>query len=330
MRIRYRFPVQGMFRLSVPRSSADGDAIVQAELTERGTMTGLVVTFPFPDWKDYEESEPIKRADGVFVLNVPDYPRLADAERIAKRIEARLTPFGVEEIATDQVTTNWVADSDDEKPHAELRHSSWSQGVPENAHALYRPGVLRAALRPRASDETWDLQLAFYRAAWAEVRRFQYVKAFSYFFFFLEGLFGDSQIKSDALKKAFREDVVFARALARALEIVKPRHTVTASDIEKAVSRIVDRRGFLFHNPSRRKEKWSPDDSSAYAADTMLLAHTASSIVLGREWPPDENALPTPSIVLDADRIMFDNFFKAEAEDRARADRKTTKGPGLD
>jgi len=70
----------------------------------------------------------------------------------------------------------------------------------------------------------------------------------------------------------------------------------------------------LFHNPKGRSEKWSPREQAAYAAEASLLAMTSNTIVLAKEWPAEENALPSPLSVVDADRINFDRFLTPDAQ----------------
>lgn len=314
MRIQYRFPVRGVFRLSSTRSCVVGDALVTSEVTAAGTMIGLVVTFPLPNWHEFAPPKVERQEDGILRIEMPEEPRLDDARRIAAAIEARLAPFGVEEIAVNEGSTDWLPDSDREAETALARHTSLRIGVPENAHSRFRPGVLRAAARPRELDPVWDLQLAFFRAAQIEMHRFQFVKAFFYFFFFLEGLFGGGQIKKAGLKQAFRESPDLVAALRRAMEGERANQSAATQEIEAVIDRIVDLRGFLFHNPKGRSEKWSPREQAAYAAEASLLAMTSNTIVLAKEWPAEENALPSPLSVVDADRINFDRFLTPDAQ----------------
>lgn len=293
MKIRYSFPVSGVLRVrrSMPALAETG--VVRFGLTKSGLVRALTIAFPFPDWRGYQTAEIVDDGAGVPSINIRDYPHHDEAERIARDVEARLTPYGIDGIAIDEPTISMIPENAAEREVGERVLFRRKVGIPVEAMPIAFGKILKNAARPRGQrDPGWDLRMELVRGAWREIRRFEYVKAYFYLFLFVDGLFGKGKIRSRDLEPALSQSVEFRTALRQAMEEVEAHRPVSDPEAVAKIKFLVNLRGHLFHGKSTVGRLWSPRETDNFAGATMLLARTANLVILGREWSADEGGPP--------------------------------------
>lgn len=293
MKIRYSFPVSGVLRVrrSIPAVASTG--VVRFGLTKSGLVRALTITFPFPDWQEYQAAEVVTGEGQVPTLNLPDFPHHDEAERIALDVEARLTPYGIDGISIGEPTITMIPENPAEREEGERVLFQIKAGVPVEAMPIAFGKILKNAIRPRGQrDPGWELRMELFRGAWREIRRFEYVKAYFYLFLFVDGLFGAGLFKKEPLKDALRQSSEFRRAIHQSMGELGLPGRVSESDVDEKIGELVELRGRLFHGASAHRKLWSPRETKEFGEITLLLARAAGLVIMGREWPNEEGGPP--------------------------------------
>jgi hypothetical protein len=145
------------------------------------------------------------------------------------------------------------------------------------------------------AGRAFEVPLSFYRRGYVQSKNRQHVDAFYNFFLFIETSFGGGQFKKTGLIKAFmgsRElvlSVLRARAAFLQPDVARRYfHNPFANflqmekDPKKILEWLVDRRGFLHHHSSKRKQNWHPDNQQEFAAEEEFLQHVCHYVGIDR------------------------------------------------
>jgi len=307
MKVRYTFDVSGEFRLTIARTLIIEDATVTVELSPENVLRKLIVTFPLGPGEKLPSITPSTEAGVKMNFDIPSYKSIDHAIELARNLEDQLCVFGLDTVDTDSYVVEWIAETEDEKRQLLISQFRASQGVPDEFYALWRPSMLKAALLSRHRDETFRIQLSFFRAGWRETKQLRCAGAFMYFFFFIESLYGDNEVKTRQLVAAFCASTELSDATREALTTQSKKSPYASLSVAEAFQRMVDRRGFLFHNQAVRKREWAEPIHTEFAIDADLLRQVSSRIAIARLWPAG-TVPPRATVHDDAYRMLGEHL----------------------
>jgi len=314
MKIKYTFQVEGTFRLDRPkRFLADDGALVSVGLTRERLLRQVFIVYDVSPPYEQATLRPSSEEGVAGEITIPDPPRYDDALKVAARLEAKLAVFGVERIYAQCGGFEWVGETEEERLLARrLGSFHQSPGVPPEAFPVWRLGVFRAALRAPEVGPAFQFLLAYYRAGWTEVKRFRYVEAYFFFFLFIDALFAESNTKNNLMLAAFLRSAEFVGAVRAEIKNANSKGAGHGLTEQEAISKLVDTRGRLFHNPAKRSNKWNPDVQSTHAEDAMFLARVCGRVVRSRVWGARGERFPAFPTVADAGHAAYAGFLDAE------------------
>jgi hypothetical protein len=309
MKVRYMFDVTGHFRLPAVRAIAVDDAVVTVEISDKGMLRKLCVTYELAPDSELPTMTGSGDPNVKLHFKFPAYASHKHAIALAKNVEDQLCIFGVDSVDTETYLTTWIPESDADRQNIRATDVVAQPGVPDDVFPIWSSRLLRQAVRMDAQDELFRLQLSFYKTAFREIKQWHHATAFIFLFFFVETLFGDSEIKTSPLLRAFVSSSELTAAFESAVKLESEGSPYTGLSANDALDRLIDRRGFLLHNPSKRKRSWTDQIHIEFSLDAMLLEKVCRSIIHDRLWPPG-SVPPQSAMHDDAYNRLYDFMSK--------------------
>ena len=288
MRFRYTFDVQSNTRLdsTLQFSCEDYDFRLNQE---NGRLTKIVVTTPNAevrlDW---------------FVLNHtlytdPPDPFFENVQGWLRVVQGALGLQGVAEIGLDECLREFIPATRDEQLKMQTKSIRYQrfgrERLPLGDHIPDL--VVQCVLSYQAIGE-YEIPLEFQRRGQNDLLRGQYVDAIANFFFVLEYLFGNAQYQSRQLIANFQSSSRLVEGLAQARQQVAQQLAAGSPDAQKnyqvryasatdeqVVRTIVlELRGFLHHQSSKRPRTWHPGLQKEYGIDAYFLGAVSQHVLM--------------------------------------------------
>jgi hypothetical protein len=311
MKIKYSFRVSGIFRLSSARHLIVDSKEIKLKFGKKKLLKSFSVTYKVCDTIPLPAIEPSSDPKVALRIVIPESPYRDEAIGLAQRIEANLSTFGIDGVDTQQPKVEWLPENDDERANLRVFAFGPRAGTPVDTYPLWRFGVFKAAAQSANPEESVRSQLAFFRGGSAALRRFRYGEAFLFYFYFLEGLFGDSQIKTRSLQRAFLRSPLMTGAIRQELSFRKSKSLIdnwSSLDERGAVDRLIEVRGFLSHNAGNRRLQWRPNEQSSLAPDANFISNVASVVANKLLWGANLESFPSSPVVKDAYHARYAQF----------------------
>ena len=189
------------------------------------------------------------------------------------------------EIISDEVETEYIAETEEEKGHIQVMSFSTGRNDidPIIPFDIFARAVMAAEKGPSPVLESSFLQMAR-----AELLRDRYIDSFRYSFLLIESVYGGGKFKSSQLKKELKGNSDFVRVLTDAMSTrIKPKNRKQCdterllsanAQVEDVIDHIVDKRGFYFHSNVTKKISWRPHEQEE-AESLSLLAFAVANLI---------------------------------------------------
>lgn len=295
MKIQYRFPVEGFFRLARSYVLHLDGATISVETSQHSAVRAVMFTYALP--ADSPAPTITVDSSGMPHISFPRTPFVDHAMDLARNMQDQLCMLGLESIDVDNFGATWIPETPEEEKQIGANNFQSRSGIPEQAFAKWKSTLFLRSLETSNPDSLFRLQLTFYREGSKHFHRWEHATAFMFFFFFIEALFGDSKIKTDPLVESFRRSQELVDAATCAVTTLQPHSAYRTLSVGDGLERIVDRRGYLFHNPSKRGREWGESIHKDMGDDAAYLASVASRVVIKRLWP--NGTFPAAVVVHD-------------------------------
>jgi hypothetical protein len=257
-------------------------------------------------------------------LIFPKDPWLKRVQAEARLIKATLSLWGVLDIATESPEISWEPESDEEIKNTNIFGLKKSiVSLREIEPVSISNDMLIRSILSRDGFREFEIPLEFYRRGLDDYGSEHYIESIYDFYFVLEYLWGNGKFKKNDIVREFisSEDATLAINLA-----IKPfesamhdRHldkeycnaSYLNKDANKIFEHIVDLRGYLHHQSSRRKYNWNPGFQSEYEIDATFLfwvTHFAVSKISTRllfQKAEIDRFMSTPIFNADGQKIVW-------------------------
>ena len=189
------------------------------------------------------------------------------------------------EINSDEVETEYIAESEDEKRQIQIM--SFKTGK-RDINPIIPFNIFARAIMAAEDGSSPVLESSFLKMARSELLRDRYIDSFRYSFLLIESVYGNGKFKSVQLKLELKNNVDFVRVVTNAIaDRIKPKCRTQCDterllsqkvQVEDVIDHVVNKRGFYFHGNLRQRNSWRPHEQEG-AESLSLLALTIANLI---------------------------------------------------
>jgi hypothetical protein len=294
-------------------------------VVEAGRLTKFEIehaSYPIaslPTWR-----VPNEGGGGIPELVIPPDPVWAEIERELLVCEGVMAMYGMRRIHIDDVTTEWIAESEEERGLISV--SSFNAGFASRESKL--PVFFDLIARSIAAVkgiEPIEVALNFNRRGRHDMDERLYIDAFHDFYFALETLFAGGQFQTRKVVATMQASAQLIAAiqgvqrdLASSPQFLaiqpKPGFAYLTASPSAVIKRVVELRGFLHHHASSNKNAWHPGRQARYMGDAVFLSSLTHAVLsaaaISEMFGPDATALFVASNIRtpDGEPVRFKSF----------------------
>lgn len=285
-------PVIGRAQLEKPLEIHNGDIRVKLDINENHVLTRASICSQIIS----DEIPEITPGDESVALHIYERESLTNSmlEARLRSLEGILTTSGVERFDFTRTSRKWfraLALGEDEE--IIFGYESDHREKPlSNVHLPvdYTTYLIGVSLNP--NNDSLSLSLLLFRRGWEQYCNFNYIEAIWYFSFFIEHSFAQGKIKTAHQKAAYCASSEMRSAFIAAKNSINDevrRGDISKHDADKLLVSInfetfsgwlVNLRGEMLHQSSRRTKTWHPSNAIERKRDATVLATFCSEAAL--------------------------------------------------
>lgn len=198
--------------------------------------------------------------------------------------------YGSAQIAIDSFEIQWIPENDIEKRELPMTEFKETREITQPASQFVLPFDLLERLVVTAIDlQDIELPLSFFRRGRISILEENYIQATYDFYFLLETLFSSGKTKNSAVKSEFKKSTLLMAAINSFLQFPRDHYPSVQFwremnerfkiyKVDSLVDYIVDKRGFLHHHTSKRKDIWHPSHQDEYRLDAFMYQAVAFAV----------------------------------------------------
>jgi hypothetical protein len=264
--------------------------------TTNGFVTQIEVTVPVPNEADWPSVSENPRA-GTKLRIDPKTPHLPEIQQHLRNLQGLLALYGLRSIELEHPEVEWVPESDEESSKLALHSFSMRrESLPDDQiHPTSFDLLARSVLAAGSASEV-EIPLNFFRRGMLDVYSRNYIEAFYDFFFILESEFAEGKFHQRDVLIRFQRSSVLRASVERAIgnpslmlreNAIRERFAGSYANmnVDEALARIVERRGFFHHHTKKDMHRWHPEDQLRYEVDALFLQSVALNVVMGLARP---------------------------------------------
>lgn len=297
MKCKYKFLVHGKVSPSHIAPVPCGDWDIELEVSE-GFLTHILVIVPNLDREDWPkvQSDP---SPGVKLHIEPKTPHLSDIQLVLISLQGLLALYGgLKSIELDNPEIEWIPETDQEK--LDLQLLSFQRRVThlsdEEAEPFPFALLARVILACDAVREI-EVPLSFFRRGMNDLVERKYIEAIYDYYFLFETLFANGKFRKVEVVKAFRNSEQFCSSVEKALsdsgfklgssEALRNefKRSFATLNVDQALEKIFDIRGFLHHHSNKNRDKWHPDKQLRFECEALFFERVALDVILRLAQP---------------------------------------------
>lgn len=285
-------PVIGRVQLEKPLEIYDGDIRVKLDINENHVLTRTSICSQIRN-DEIPEITSGKRSVALHIYE-RESPTNSMLEARLRSLEGILTTSGVERFDFTRTGRKWfraLALGKDEE--VIFGYESDHQAKPlSNIHlpADYTTYLVGVSLNPK--NDSLSLSLLLFRRGWEQYCNFNYIEAIWYFSFFIEHSFAQGKIKTAHQKAAYCASPEMQSAFIAAKSSINDEvrrgdiskqdadNLLVSIDFEIFSGWLVNLRGEMLHQSSRRNKTWHPSNAMERKRDATVLATFCSEAAL--------------------------------------------------
>lgn len=294
MKCKYKFPAIAHLTFETGVRFEQDGRTYELEV-EEGVLVALTVTV-----NDYADEylptiTPLTNQVAKANITIPEDPYRDQIIQEVRAMEGGLCVWGVEEIDVEEVTIEWIPESDADKKKLQLfSFKTSTRGRSDRLKSPAGMDVLVRTMMIRRQFLQWETPLNFYRRGKIDLAEGRYIEAIYDLYFSLETMFAEGKFKTRQVISAFQnskelvEAIDYLKAAKNPMEFCPRRYlpSYTSKFLEASmveiIKSLVETRGFLHHHTGRRQGMWHPAKQREYHLDAIIFANICTQIFLKR------------------------------------------------
>lgn len=284
MRCRYTFPVKGILRLDKPIPFRFRHFTFSFAVAPNRVVQSISVEFEVAERAQWPTviRPSSSRIQAHFHITSPEFDTVTD---IVRYLESVMVLYGINTVAIDEVSTEWIPENADERKElGVLSFSGQKKPIDPSRLEPIGIGLLAQTVFSYNDGRHLEVGFSFARHGILAFAADHFIQAVYNFYFFLETRFGDGKFKSKQVESAFKGSEHLCSAVRKERDEFDvsshPKRSVIESRFNKyyrgrtaaeILCHIVSLRGFLHHHNSRRPENWHPARHWDFSGDAFFL-----------------------------------------------------------
>jgi hypothetical protein len=290
MKCQYRFKIDGKLTLSENKPMSVRGLVYQFETGEGGLVTHIKVTKPLANREEWPQFRRSSETGIAYDAKLND-TRLPLIQFEMRSLEAALSLFSVDSIASDYPEIEWLPEDNDETNAVQIRKYQLTEDNDFPPCPLSFDLIARMVI---AAVDLLDVELplSFFRHGRIAYGARKYIDAIYQFYFMFETMFGNGKTKNKPIIKEFKKSTELRTAAEDFLKSAggpflsedlanQVREKFNGFDADRLIAYMVDLRGLLHHHTSKRRTMWHPSRQGQYNLDALMFSHVATKIYLG-------------------------------------------------
>lgn len=205
-----------------------------------------------------------------------------------RAIRGALSLWGVHDIDVEYPKSSWQPETDEETHSTSILSAKMSRQTREDEAPREFPlDIIVRSIVSRGRLVEYEIPFEFYRRGATDIYNERYIEAIYDFYFVFEYLWGNGKFHKKEIVSQFVSiplavsTVEYARSkppaqiVSNKADLDLYQDTYYKKSTEEIFEHIVELRGFLHHQSSKRKQTWNPSSDREYRVDSHFL-HTAA------------------------------------------------------
>jgi hypothetical protein len=325
MKCRYKFRVVSDISLN-PEIKFSYEGLTYFLNNENNRFTWIIIEATGIDVKSRQPPPEILK-EGLPTFSAPDDPMLEYVRHSLLVARGALGVWGIYDIDVLRPQMEWIPENDEEKRNCSIyglsiNHTPRGHGKLHNAP---QDLIVRTLISHHKLTE-YEIPLEFFRRATDDIYNERYIEAIYDLYFMLEYLFSDGNFKKRSTEDSFNNSHELLAAIEKAKKHPSPwvysRPKLLKQYNEKYsnlsangfITKIIECRGFLHHQSSKRNDNWNPSWQYDFELDATVMfticMNLATEFTTAPLFKPEElkHFYDTQVFTIKGERIQWKPF----------------------